>query len=246
MNNRNYIFLLGLCAVISLSAKMVEFVEDAYLLQAPAEIVKIVQDLADEQHVVASYEVAIPKKAGMQINPWNEFIAVGVNPSTNNKLLVINPTWWTQLTLDEQKYIITRAFWNAHTGSSLPLIILSLILSVISILSIILLTIGLGKYRKTSHLKRWLRIVIAFIIMWLINTFIVSHVHLKIATYLANHIDHKTHELALAKSGLTQKVAIASLTKLDNAIKENLKSGELFWKPFEKLYEKQIETIKNS
>ncbi len=246
MKSRNYICLLGLFAVISLSAKIVEFVEDAYLLQAPAEIVKIVQDLADEQHFDADYEVIIPKKAGMQINPWNRYISFGKNPKTGNVFIIINPEWFFKLTHDEQKYLITLIFCTAQTGSSLPLKMLPWIIGFISILSIILLTIGLGKYHETAHLKRWLRIIIALLMIALINIFLTSRLRLKIESYLIAQSNRQNQELVLEKSGLSKEVAIAALTKLDNAIKENLKNGETFFKPFEKNYEKQIEVLKNS
>ena len=241
----NIFLFLTLFVVAHSYTKMVEFVEDAYALQAPADIVKIVQDIAEEQHFDANYEVVIPKKAGMQINPWNKYIALGKNPKTENLFMVINPEWFfSQLTHDEQKYLITRIFWPETKSSSIPLKAVPWIFVIISVLSIILLTVWLGKYQKTSHLKRWWRIVIALIIMAVINTVIMSKIHLKIVEYLTVQIDRKKHELALKKTGLPKEVAITALTKLDTVIKENLKSGDLFWKPFEKVYEKQIDALK--
>lgn len=246
MKIHTYIFLfISLFVVNNSQTKMVEFVEDAYVLQAPAEIVKVVQDIAEEQHFDTDYEVVVPKKAGMQINPWNKYIAFGKNPKTENVLVVINPEWLSQLTHDELKYLITRIFWSASKGSSIPLKMVPWIFALISILSIILLTIGLGKYHKTAHLKRWWRIVIALMIMWVINTVIMSKIHLKIVEYLTAQIDRSNHELAFKKSGLTKEVAITALTKLDTVVKENFKNGDTFWKPFEKVYEKQIDALKS-
>ena len=234
--------LLSLFAVNSSQAKMVEYVENIYLSPAPDEITKIVHNVA-EKNFDEDYEVTVPKKAGMQINPWNKFIASAKNPATGNLLLIINPEWFSQLFQDEKTFLIVRAFLSAKNAQGLPIKIVPWVFFVISILTIILLTLLLGKIQRLSNLKRWMRIVIAMTVMAILNLLVLNKVQLKILEYLAFRQTMRTTHLAIQRSGVTKDVAINALSRFDVVIKDGLKSGESFWKPFETAFEKPIQAL---
>jgi len=61
---------------------------------------------------------------------------------------------------------------------------------------------------------------------------------------LQNQEIHLCNKLAIEKSGVNTEVAINVISKFDEFVKENLKSGESYWMPFEKAFEKQIQDLK--
>ena len=79
----SFIFINGVCA------KTVEYVEDAYTMQASKEIVKIVEKAALLVDFNDEYQVVSPKKAGIQINPWNKFLGQAINPQTKNPFIMV-------------------------------------------------------------------------------------------------------------------------------------------------------------
>jgi len=245
MKKSTYIFIFLSLFAVNSSAKMIEFVEDAYLLPAPIEVTKIVNDIAEQKSFDENYEITSPKKSGMQINPWNKFISSGKNPNTNNIIFIINPEWFFQLNKDEQTFLITRAFIYAQIGgSSIPLKMAPWIFIIIAIFLITLITILLGRYHRLSRTKRWVRILIALAIMSALNLIIINKIQFKILGYLASNVNTNSNNLAIKKSGVTKEIAINALTKLDKVIKDNLEVDP-FWKPFEKTFEQQIQALKN-
>lgn len=247
MKIHKYIFIfLGLLVVNKSFSKMIEYVEDIYLLPAPNEITNIVSSIMDQQNFDQNYEVAIPKKSGMQINPWNQFISSGINPITGNLFFIINPDWFSQLNKDEQSFLITRAFFHAKSGgSSIYLKIIPWLFIIISILLMILLVKLLGKCNNCANLNLWLRILIAWVIMFILNLAILNRIQLKVSEYFAFKHNLYINDLAIKNSGVNKEIAISALTKIDSGIKADLKNGNFFWKPFETLFEKQVEALKN-
>jgi len=114
-----YLFLsFNLIIINHLNAKMVEYIENIYLNQAPEDITKFVNEVAQQQNFDENYEVASPKKAGLQINPWNRMVASVRNPATGNIAFVINPDWFSKFNKDEKTYMISRAYITAKSGNT--------------------------------------------------------------------------------------------------------------------------------
>ncbi|MGA9530304.1 MAG: hypothetical protein WBQ73_00245, partial [Candidatus Babeliales bacterium] len=100
---------LTIC-VFTVHAKMVHFQEDVFLSQAPQDIVAIAEKVAKKMGYDGTYEVVIPKKAAIELNPWNKFASYGVNQQTKNNILVINQDWLLNLSEEEQEFILGRYF----------------------------------------------------------------------------------------------------------------------------------------
>lgn len=238
------LMLFSLLAINHSQAKMVEYIEDIYSLQAPAEIAKEVNEIILQNSFTNDYEVVVPKKAGMQINPWNKLISSGKNPATDNIFILINPEWFAQLTHDEKNFLITRAFLYAQCGAtSLPLKAHLWIFAALSILLMVGLYYAISAYRVTAKLNRSIRIIITIATVSLLNLTIVNRLQRKIVTHLTSQVNININNQALEKSGVRKEVAIQALTRLDNAVKENIKNGELFWKPLQTIFEEQIQAL---
>lgn len=98
------------------SAKTIEFIEDVYAIQAPQEIVALAEKAAALVGFEKPYEVAVPQKAGVQINPWNKFAAYGINPKTNNPFIIINPQWFSKIPENQQLFWLSRCFITLEQG----------------------------------------------------------------------------------------------------------------------------------
>ena len=158
------------CAVVLLSLftvttypKVVEFVEDAYLKQAPQEIVNQVEKVADVMEFETIYEVAEPKKAGIQINPWNKFVAYGINPLTQNPFIIINTEWFSTIPSEQQVFLLGRAFATFAQGAVPGGKIITYLFILFRILLILLLFWVLGKTPLAKQ-NIWIRFLLALIL----------------------------------------------------------------------------------
>lgn len=243
--NNTVMALLSVLALNTTHAKMVEYIEDIYLLPAPHEITEQVSSVATQIGIAQDYEIAIPKKAGMQINPWNSLIASGKNPATDNLFVTINPPWFNQLTKEEQNFLITRAFLYAQCGgSSLPIKALPWLFTALNVLVMMGIFFALGAYRKTAQLNKWIRVAIAIGTVGLFNATIGNKLQLKVIGHFATRLNIDIDNQAMVKSGVRKEVAVQALTRMDTVVKEHIKAGELFWKPFETSFEEQIQALR--
>ena len=243
--NNTVIALFCALALNTAHAKPVEYIENIYLLPATSEITQPVNTVATQIGITQDFEVAIPKKAGLQINPWNSLIASGKRQTTGNLFIIINPEWFNQLTKEEQNFLITRAFLFAQCGgSSLPIKTLPWLLMVLNFLVIWGLFFALGKYSKTAQLNKWIRVAIAIGIVGIFNATIGNKLQLRIIVYFNTQLNNQISRQALEKSGVRTEVGVQALTRMDTAVKEHIKAGEVFWKPFENAFQQQIQALK--
>jgi hypothetical protein len=86
----NFSFLMvTLCITIAIHSKMVEFAENTYAAQAPAELIELAHKTAERISFIDAYEIAVPKKAGLM--GWNRFAVGGSNVQTKNAYVLVNP-----------------------------------------------------------------------------------------------------------------------------------------------------------
>lgn len=90
--------------------------EALYLINAPEEICQLVESVDLAINFGQNYEVAMPTKAGIEINPWNSFISSTINPQTKTLLFIIQPDFFNRCNKDEQKFLITRTYLLVKDG----------------------------------------------------------------------------------------------------------------------------------
>jgi len=96
-------------------AKVIEALEDYTVSKAPQEIVDITERVANKMGFTDGYEVVIPTKAAIQLNPWNKFVVYTINPITKNPLILINPEWFSGIPSEQQDFT-WPLFFNVSTG----------------------------------------------------------------------------------------------------------------------------------
>ena len=229
--------LLVLCSTLtqSTNTSVVPFTEDPYALQAPQKIVEIAEKAAAFVEFDSTYEVAIPKKAGIQINPWNKFIAYGINTKTKNPFIIINPSWFASIPQDQQLFLLARCFTVFKEGKPFSIKVVPYLFILLRILFILLLIWLLGKTLLSRH-KKWVRIAIAWGIVYLCNSFVINNLQLKFTRYMNSRYDIHILNMAIQKTG-NKDAAIKALQQFDTSIKEALKNGETFFTPYATLFE---------
>lgn len=217
-------------------AKTVEYVEDAHLSQAPQEIVDLSEKSADLMDYQDAYEIAVPKKPGIHINPWNKFIAQGINPQTKHPIIILNPQWFNEIPGDQQTFLLSRNFATWQAGAQ-PFSIKALpyLFLLNSIVLMLILFWLLGKTRLADQ-KKWIRALIAFGVVTLSDLTLMTKINQKLTYYLAMQHEMSIIEKVIEKTH-NKEAAIEALKHFDTSIKKELADGELFWKPFEKIFE---------
>jgi hypothetical protein len=245
----NKIMILLLCAGSFYgiaSGKTVEFIENPYAVQAPQALVDRVDKVAQMVNFDKPYEVAIPKKAGLQVNPVNKFINYDPsNPQTLNPYIILNPDWFLKLPEDQQTFWLARTFLRFEHGMiPLHVRIAPFLLGLLNLLIMVLLYFALARSRFASH-KRWMRIVAVFAFMSICNVLFINKLHVKFIQYLGMRHDHAINEMIIEKTG-DREAAIRALESFSAEIKKEVENGQTFWKPFEVFYVDYAEALKNN
>lgn len=239
-------FALMLCTLSALSmrANYVPYVEDAFLAPAPQELVTLAEKVAALAHFDKNYEVMVPKKPGLEINPVNRYISSGINPVTKNAFIIVNPAWFATLSADAQEFLLARCFATFELGASPSSSAILYWLFILFGLLIFLFSLFLlGKTRLASQ-KIWVRILIALGIMLASEVIILDRIHQRIAQHFVDQHNTEITNKALKLSG-NREAAIQALEAYDAAVKTELKNGEQFWAPYEHLFEKLAKELKN-
>ncbi|OGB84010.1 hypothetical protein A3F66_06580 [candidate division TM6 bacterium RIFCSPHIGHO2_12_FULL_32_22] len=241
MKNVNIFLILATCFISSFAATVVEYPEDVYLFQANKEIVEKANSAAEKMGYNGQYQIMSPKKPGVEINPYNKFIASGVNPVNNLNMIIVNADWFKTLTSDQQDAFLAIQFNTfVHGGSSASkyVLIIYAILTWIIIFGLFLLL----KRFSFVPAKRWQRFLIAFVSVVTFNVFF----GIKIQNAIVAHFNMKhslfVYEDAISK-GLNRDLIISTLTAYDNALKDDINSGNTFFIEYEKLVAAQIENV---
>jgi len=244
MNTKSSMIIsFGLLVLGNAYAKTVEYIENGYAQQAPVELVNHVEEAATYFDFKEPYEVAVPKKAGMQVNPWYKFMAYGVNPQTTRPFFSINPDWVSKLPEDQQLFLLGRGF-ESFKGGVIPWIVKfsPFIYSFFSIALMFLLYFALGKTRLAQQ-KKWLRALIAYGIVAVCNLAFMSALNTTFVQYLAVVHDDKAIARIIQKTG-NKEAAIKALEYFDASIKQDSNENATFWKPFEHSFEHYVKVLK--
>lgn len=247
MNYTKYITAV-LCTLLmhNAHAKMVEFIENSYLVQAPSNITTIADEAAQITGFTKNYEIAIPKKAGLQVNPWNRLISSApLNPQTQLPYIIVNPSWFLTLPKNQQTFLLARCFTALEQG----LIPLSIKMapwafSLLFIALIILFFWLLGKTALGSH-KGWIRLIVAYLIAAGCNVTVMNKLQTTLINYLAVGHDKAIIQATLDKTK-DPDAAIKALEAMDTTIKNQLQEGETFWTPFSTVFEPYIKALKEN
>lgn len=230
---------------LSIYPKIVEYVEDAYLAQAPQELVERVEQVADLMQFKNAYEVMVPKKPALEINPWNKFVSHGINPVTKNPMIIINQEWFSSMPDEQQAFLLGRAFENFIQGtipSSMNFVMyLFLLLRILFIVAVFLI---LGKTRLNVY-GTWVKLLLAIVVNVITNLLFVNQLEGSIKQHLARKHDLAINEMVIQKT-LDREAGIKALEYFDASIKKELSKGELFWAPHSHLFEKYAQELKKN
>lgn len=237
-----FVMSLGMLFAVYADGKTVEFIENGYAQQAHADIVALTEAAAAYFDFIPAYEVAIPKKAGLQVNPWNSFMNYGINPQTKNPYLVINSEWFSKFSAPEQQFLLGRAFEGFKQGTPWYITSSFYIFSLFSILMVFLTYWVLG-FTRLREQKKWIRALIAYGIIAICNLAFMNTVHTRLVKYLGKRYDHHVIVSVIQKTE-NKQAAIKALDAFDASIKKDLAEGQLYWKPYENLFQEYSQSLK--
>lgn len=224
-------------------AKMMEYYEDAYAQQAPQELADKVAKVADKITFAKDYEVIVPKKPGLQINPVNKIIGYGINPQTKNPYIIINSEWFSTLNKEQQDFLIARGLLTLENSTWHSLPKLFTLLWIIIFFALGILAFFILKTKFMVGKPTWM-IVLATVIPFFIIDTALGPVHTKINLNISHRFDVQMARMALDKLNLEKQVALDAFKKMDDFVKKELTVGETFWKPFENTFSDIIERLK--
>lgn len=225
-----------LLTTLLINAKIIEYTEDAYSLQAPTKIVQLTEKAADFFDFTTPYEVIVPKKAGIQINPWNKFIVSDINPQTKNPFIIIDQEWFSKIPADQQLFLLGYNFLRLKHGILPWTIYLLSFASIIVTLLLALLFFWLLGKTPLIHQKKWIRAVAAYVLVMIVNIVVHNTIAAKIQYQLIMNHDVHLCEMVLQKTH-NKQAALKALEFYDTSVKEEIKNGETFFVPHEKIFE---------
>lgn len=204
------------------------YTEDAYSCQAAPELVALVEQSATLIDFQVPYEVISPKKAGIEINPNNKFIAPGTNPTTKNSFLIINPDWFLKLSPAQQQFTIARNLMRLKLGL-IPTSakVMPYLFILLSILLAILCSIVLRKTILAGK-PRWMSILITWLIIASCNLLFINNLQIKLLRHVLKQHDFNTIKLTIEKTD-NRAAAIEALEKLNNDINAEAQTNLAFW-----------------
>lgn len=232
-------------ALITLNApaKMAEYYEDAYAQQAPQELADKVAKIINKIAFEKDYQVIVPKKPAMQINPVNKIISYGINPQNKTPFVLINPEWFSTLSNEQQDFLIARSLITLENSNwhSLPKIFTPLWIIIFLALSVLAFFILKKKYLVGK--PTWM-IVLATVIPLLIVDTVLGPVHDKMKLNIAHRFDAQIARMALEKLDQDKHVAISAFQAMDDFAKKELAEGDTFWKPIENTFSDLAQRLK--
>lgn len=236
-----------LCFAITDQAKMVEFAEDAYTAQAPEKIVAVAQEAAELVGFVGQYEVAVPKKAGIAINPWNKFAGHGRNPFTQNLFILINPQWFTNLPSSQQLFLVSRAFMDFAEGPRLwSWKLMSAVPYMFILLCGVMGALGFVVWKRLlAGYPAWMYLLLSVVLVVVLNFIVMNRVQTAILRYFRGIVSQEVIQLTVQKTG-NRKAAIGALDALDKAVKGEVRRGESFFEPYSSVFENYARMLEKS
>ena len=239
--------ILGLFCILFVKnsyAKIIELKEDFTAKQAPKNIIAIIEKVATFMDFKPDYEIAVAKKAGLQINPWNKFVTRNINPQTKNPIIIVNPKWFLKIPEAQQTFLVGRHFFFFKNGDHLIIKTLPFIFIALRILLLILLIWGLGKTILPNK-KKWIRFLVAWCTLFVLNITIFNKLEIKTINYLNIRNGMEINEMMVQKTG-DRNSAIKALEYFDASIKNEFKNDETFWTPYTSIFEKYANELKKN
>lgn len=236
-------FLITLISGNSLATAL-PVTEDAYLMQAPQELIDQTEKVAELVHFSKDYELAVPKKAGVKVNAWNKFIAQAINPQTKNPLVIINQDWFSPLDQDQQTFLIARSFMELDKPiqPSKLLSLLPYILILVQILSVVAFAFALKKTRFAQQ-PLWVKIVTFYAAATLLRLFVLTPIEASLRRYLVLQEDKKINEYIVEKTQ-QREAAVQGLMAIHTTINQELSEGETFWEPYQNYFKDRADLLR--
>ena len=238
----NIVGVFVLLVALQTNAKIAESIEDAYMKQAPHALMELAEQSAERINFTTPFEVVIPLKSAIQINPWNSFLAFGVNPQTKNPFIIINQDWFSALPAAQQEFLLVRALLFLKLGlksfaSQIFPYIFLLFWFLLGFLTYYLLALT-----RLAAYQWWVRFLVSWGLLILLNVLVLTKVNQAIAGHLARSYDANINKKAIAVTG-DKEAAVAVFKAMDTEIKAAVARGETFWKPYENLFEENIQKL---
>lgn len=226
------------------TAKSVEYAyEDAYLKQAPAEIVQIADRAAEVVGFDQPFSVTMPTKAGMQINPINGFFAYGLHPLSQHVFFIINPEWFATLSSDEQIFLLGRGFMSTIPGFLYYLIKVLPYLFVLFSVMLALVLYWLMRFTPLAYKKWWLKALVVYVLLIVINLSLVRpFIQPNISSLLALKFDMNVIQNVIAKTG-NKEAALQAFEKYNAGIQQEFDNGQLALQPYVGLFKKYADAL---
>lgn len=243
MNFKKILMLSIAVFSCSASAKNVQYVEDVYMKQATPALVKFVDEVAAELGYSGNYELIEPKKAALQINPWNRLVCAGVNPGTKNNFMVINSEWLNKLSKDEKKFIVGHFVSKFDLGlvapasTYLPFVYIALFWLLVGLLFFLF-----GKLELFADKKWWMRLAPAYLIMLVLNLAVGVKLQQKHLDYLAFRHLVNVNNKVLQKLP-NKEAAVKALRYFDKSIVDGAANGEVIFEPSKGLFANAADEI---
>lgn len=223
-------------------ANIIPYKEDIYTQQAPQEIENLAKEAADLMEFKDGFEVVVPKKAGIEINPWNKFVSSAKNQATQNPFILVNPEWFSGIPHDQQIFLLARCFALFQENSLTTFLWINIFFVLLSILLLIFMYWLLGKSPLLS--KKWMRALCALGITIVVELSILDNIRAHVTTYLGSRIDMNVIQKVVAKTG-NKDAAIKALQYFDTSLKEAVQNGETILAPFKNNFEKYVDELRN-
>lgn len=240
------LLLVGALFVQTVHGKTVEFIENPYQEQASPEIVERAERVATLVDYTKPYEIATPKKAGLQINPWNKLItALESNPQTKLPLITVNYEWLSTLPAEQQTFLFARCFTIFEMGLSPWYVMYGAYMYIAFVWMLILLFFFF--LRKKSPLKAhkaWVSFVVALCVISAVDYALIKGTFEKVQKHLSSRYDVKIIEKTIAKTG-DRDAAVQALLAIDAVVKEGAKNGEQIFVPHVELFERLANTVRD-
>lgn len=224
-------------------AKIIEVAEDGYMMPAPQQIRDVAEKAAALIDFDTGYEIVAPKKSAMTINPWTKFAAYAINPATKNPLLIINTEWFLKMPEDQQLFLLSRNLLIlSNKVSSFPIKLIPYLFMLLSLCFVVFVFFAL-RQTPLKDKKLWIRILVAFGIGLVGEVALLNRLEANISHYVKMQYDKKINELVIQKTN-DRDAAIKAFEFIDSSLKNELGNGEMFWAPYEKLFEEYAQNLK--
>lgn len=232
-------------AILSgIQAKMVEHPENAYSVQASQDIVALAQKAATIVDFDPYYEIGMPTKAGIAINPLSNFVVYGTSPLTKNSFIIVNPEWLAKMPEEQQLFFFVRNFLTFKEGRPLSMKVVPYLYILFSILLSIFLFFVLGK-TVLKNQKIWIRVLVVFGFLAASELLITDKLEVATLRYLGKRFDISILEQVVQRTH-NRDAAIKALEFYDASIQKEVPNDEKFWAPYKNLFAEYAQELKKN